>query len=406
MNSPTLRKLSFPFCVSLLLLVGCAFPSAASNDKHPFGLDDYSELRSAGAIAISPDGKTILFGVRYDGQKGPTRREWHLIDTSGENNRKLDLPETFRPEGFTRDGEALYGSLEVNQKGQLGIVPLQSGKPTQIISLPNGLHGAAISPDGAKFAVLADPRPADPRNDVRHVVENEQTSIYVVSINGRDGAWWCADLKDVSEFAWSADSAQLAVVTQIQKIGHHDVTSAIHVCNDSRARKVEDIANSVSGIAWVNGGKDLAFVSTTTDVLTPDHLWTVSASGGSPVDQTRKLDASISGVINDPHGTAWVQMNKGTIIEVYTYKDNMLQPAYRWPGGIVFPPVFSPYVSATEVLAFTVADPSHAGNVAVIRGADLQRITHEGEDTLAKVDLGEVRCVNWTARTALSWKAF
>jgi dipeptidyl aminopeptidase/acylaminoacyl peptidase len=398
MNSPTLRKVSFAFCFSLILFFGNAISAATADDKHPFGLDDYSELRSAGAVAVAPDGKTILFGVRYDGQKGPTKREWHLIEVSGENNRKLDLPETFRPAGFTRDGQALYGSLEVDKKGQLGIIPLEPGKPTQIISLPNGLHGTAISPDGTKFAVLADPRPADPLNDVRHVVENEQTSVYVVSINGRDGSWWCPGLKDVNEFAWSADGSQLALLTQIQKIGHHDVTSAIYVCTDSGTRKVADIRNSAAGVAWVDGGKNIAFVSTTTEVLTPDHLWTVSAAGGAPVDQTPKLDATVAGVVNDPHGTAWVQMNKGTIVEVYSYRDGKLGPAYHWPSGVLSPPVLSPFGSTPEVLAFSVGDPTHATNVAVVRGSELQRVTHEGEDTLAKVDLGEVRVVKWTAK--------
>ena len=398
MNSPTLRKVSLASCFSLFVFFGYIISVAAADDKHPFGLDDYSELRSAGAIAVSPDSKTILFGVRYDGQKGPTKREWHLIDASGENNRKLDLPETFRPAGFTLDGQALYGSLEVDKKGQLGIIPLEPGKPTQIISLPNGLHGAAISPDGTKFAVLADPRPVDPLNDVRHVAENEQTSVYVVSINGRDGSWWCPDLKDVNEFAWSADGTQLAVLTQIQKIGHHDVTSAIFVCTDSRARKLADIANSAASVAWVDRGKNIAFISTTTEVLTPDHLWIISAAGGAPLDQTPKLDATVTGIVNDPHGTAWVQMNKGTIVEVYSYGDGKLEPAYHWPGGVVSPPVFSPFRSATEVLAFSVGDPAHATNVAVVRGSELQRITHEGEDTLAKVELGEVRVVKWSAK--------
>lgn len=397
MNSPTLRRILLLTSLSLVLAFGCV-RCAAPADKHPFGLDDYSALRSANAIAVSPDGKTVLFGVRYGGQKGPAKFEWHLIDTSGQNNRKLDLQESFRPEGFTKDGDALYGSLEVEKKGQLAIVPLQPGKPTQIISLPNGLHGALISPDGTKFAVLSDPRPADPLSDVRHVAENEQASVYVVSVTGRDGAWWCPDLKDVSEFAWSSDGAQLALLTQVQKIGHHDVSSAAYVCTGSRAKKVTDVSNSVSGIAWANGGKDLAFASTTTDVLTPDHLWTVPASGGAPVDQTPKLDATIPRVVNDPHGTVWVQMNKGTIVEVYAYRDGKLEPAYRWPGGVAYPPVFSPYVPGAEPFAFNVSDPTHPTNVAVAHGSELQRITHEGEDGLSQVDLGEVRVAKWTAK--------
>jgi dipeptidyl aminopeptidase/acylaminoacyl peptidase len=372
---------------------------AVGAERHPFGIKDYSALHGARALAISPDGKTILFVVSFDGEKGPTKHEWHLIDVSGDNQRKLELPEGFEPQGFLKDGVTLYGSYEVAKKGQLGMVPITSAKPTQIISLPNGMHGAALSPDGYRFAVLSDPRVPDPLAEVRHVVENDVAGLYVAGVNGTEGAWWCPELKDISEFAWSPDGMQLAVVTQFQKIGHHDVRSAIYVCTASGARRAAEINNAVAGIAWANGGKDLAFASTSTQVLTPDHLWTVAATGGAPADQTPTLPGSIANVSNDPQGKVWVEMHKGVSEEIYAYRDGKLTPAYGWPGGTVnAPPVRTGLASPAGALAFTVGDPGHASNVAVIRGGALQKITHEGDDTLAEVALGEVRVVNWTAK--------
>src|SRR6516225_12296053 len=128
---PFLLLLSLVFIGSLALTSA----PAIAGQKHPFGPDDLIGLRSARALAISPDGKTILFQVSYDPEKGPTKREWHLIDVTGDNNRKLELPESFEPSGFTKDGGALYGNYEVNKKGQLGIVPLGSDKPTLVIAL-------------------------------------------------------------------------------------------------------------------------------------------------------------------------------------------------------------------------------------------------------------------------------
>jgi len=400
MNRQTSCRLFF---LSLVLAssaaTGQAASAAAAPDQHPFGLDDYAALRRARALSVSPDGKSVLYEVSYDGDKGPTKHEWHLIDTSGGNGRKLELPESFEPVGFTKDGGALYGSYEVDKKSQLGIVPLAGDRPTQIIVLPNGIRENWISPDGKEFAFLADPRPADPLAEVRHIAENDVNSVYVAGVDGSEGAWWCPELKDVTDVAWSADSAQLGVVTQFQKIGHHDVRSFLWVCTHAGARKVAVIPNSVSGIAWANGGKDLAFASTTTDVLTPDHLWTVPAAGGTPQDQTPKLEGTIPNVRNDPHGTVWVEMQKGTVAEVYSYRDGKLVPAYRWPGGVVYaPPASSPFLSAPDAQAFTVGDPCHALNVAVAHGTELRKITHEGDDTLGKVALGEVRVVDWTGK--------
>jgi dipeptidyl aminopeptidase/acylaminoacyl peptidase len=249
--------------LALLPAAGLSRPAESAADKHPFGLDDYSALRRARAVAVSPDGKAVLYQVSFDGTKGLVKHEWHLVDISAENSRKLELLDAFEPAGFTKDGGALFGSYEVDKKGQLGIVPIGGTKPTQIISLPNGIQGTWISPDGSKFAFTSDPRPADPLVDVRHVAENDTKSIYVAGASGLEGAWWCPELKDVAALAWFADSSQLAVVTQYQKIGHHDVRSSLWVCSSSGARKVADIPNSVSGIAWANGGKDLAFASTT-----------------------------------------------------------------------------------------------------------------------------------------------
>lgn len=375
---------------------------AGGAQKHPFGPEDLTGLRSARSLAVSPDGKSVLFVVSYDSEKGPTKRDWHLIDVSGDNDRKLELPESFEPSGFTRDGSALYGSYEVNKKSQLGIIPLGSQAPTLVIALPNGIHTAAISPDGARFALTADPRPQDPLNEVRHVAENDVRSVYVVASDGTNGGWWCPELKDVSEeVAWSADSTQLAVATQtaFAKIGHHDAKATLYLCSAGSARKLANIPAPISGIAWADGGKDIAFASTTTNVLTPDHLWTVPLSGGTPVDLTPKLQGTIAGVANDPRGAVWIAMHKGTALEVYSYRNSKLEPAYKWPGGDAYsPPAFSPFATAPEVLAFTIADPTHTTNVAVAHGAELQKITHEGDDQLAKVDLGEVRVVKWTTK--------
>ena len=396
-------KRSFvPSQICMLLLAaalgGVSASGSRAANKHPFGIGDWGSLRRARAISVSPDGKTILYNVSYDGEKGPAKNEFRLIDAAGENSRKLELPENFEPAGFTKDGAALFGIYEVEKKGQLAIVPLASGKPTQILALPNGLRGAIISPEGTRIAVIADSRDKDPLAEMHHVIENDVSSIYVVGVNGSDGAWWCPDLKSVAEAAWSPDGSQLAVATQTPKIGNHDFRSTISVCSSSGARRVAEIANSTAGIAWTDGGKTLAFASTTTSVLTPDHLWTVPAGGGAPVDRTPKLEGSVVGVANDPHGTVWAEMHKGTTTETYAYREGKLEPAYRWPGGVINGfPARSPFAASTDTLAFTVGDPGHAANVAVAQG-ELKRITHEGDDTLSVVSLGEVRIVKWTAK--------
>lgn len=396
MQKVMFRRLRLPLAVIVL----CAAAMGQSNpvQKHPFGPDDYSALRRAQAQAISPDGKSVLYQVSYGNAKGPEKHEWWLMDISGDHPRKLALPETFSPAGFTKEG-ALYGGYVIDKSKQLAIIHAGEGKPTRIIALPSGIQSATISPDGMRFALLADPRAKDSLSDVHTVVENDQTSLYVMGVNGADGAWWCPALNNITDIAWSQDGEQIAVVTQTPKIGHHDLHTSIYVCSASGARNVAEVSNATSGIAWGNGGRELVFASTSTPVLTPDHVWSVPAAGGQPVDRTPQLEGSAINVVADPHGTVWVEFHKGVITEIGKYHDGKLETAYRWPGGVLSGlPVFPAFASSPEVQAFSVVDPIHTENVAVANGGELKKITHEGASTLAGVELGEVRVVHWTSK--------
>jgi hypothetical protein len=177
------------------------------------------------------------------------------------------------------------------------------------------------------------------------VQEPEETSLYVVNADGTGGSWWCKDLKYVSgsitvgggasAAAWGADSNSLAVLSQAPRIGHHEVMSMIDVCNASGGHHVSEIANSVNGIAWVNGGKEIAFLSTKSLVLTPEHVWTLPATGGSAEDRTPDLNATAVQLASDAKGRVWVLINRGVRSEVDEFRDGALKTAYRWPDGIV-----------------------------------------------------------------------
>jgi dipeptidyl aminopeptidase/acylaminoacyl peptidase len=385
-----------------------AFPQ---NSRHPFTIDDAAALHSASAVAISPDGKNILYAVRFGAAKGPITTEWHLIAAAGGESRKLSIPDKFKPAGFTRDG-SLYGTYEVGKTPQLATFPIAAentaaaaaAAPVPLTSLPRGIHSTAISPDGSRYAILADPRLPDPLEDVHTVIEAEPTSLYVIAADGKGGTWWCPALKDVAEVAWSQDGSSLAVMSTTPKIGFHYVKSFIDICNADGPRHVATINNAVQGIGWINGngGSDLAFLSTNTSVLTPDHVWTVSAAGGTPVDRTPTLQASALGLSVDAHGNVWVDVAHGVHTEIDSFQNNSLTRVYTWPDGTINGIVAPQLASTPDVRVLTVADPQHASNLAIPHDTALQRITNEGEEQLAKIDLGETRVVHWTSKEGIA----
>lgn len=387
----------------------------AAQAKAPFTAQDWAKLHGAYAFAVAGDG-TILYVVGYGAEKGPTQHEWWTMNADGSHAKKLELPKGFEPMGFTRDGKSLYGAWKVNDQQQFAIFAVTDGKaaaaPSTVVVLPRGVEGAMPSPDGKRFVLTADPRPPDPMDAFRHVHEAKQTGLYVVNANGTDGAWWCGNLKHVTGMltvgggsnaaAWNANSDELAVLSQTPRTGYHYVAASIDVCSASGSRHVADIPNAVNGITWMDDGKEIAVLSTKSNVLTPEHVWTMPAAGGAAVDKTPALDGTAVQIAGDVQGRVWVLVYHGVQAEVDRFEDGALKRAYRWPAGTIYGvPVTPQYTGEGDQVAMTAGDPTHTGNVMVPDGDGLKRITHEGDDELAKIDLGTVRVVNWTSKEGI-----
>ncbi len=382
-------------------LVFCSLSTAPllAADKRPFASSDFTSLRSATPIAISPDGKAILFDVHWFDEKGPAKHEWRTVPAAGGDAVKLDLPEKFKPSGYTRDG-ALFGEYRLDDQTQLAVVPLTSGKPTVIFTLPRGSRAATISPDGAKIAVLSDSRAKD-KHDEHTVVENDESSLYVFDLHSHDGAWRCQELRTVSDFAWSKDSSRIAVVTQLPKLGNHDAHSTLHVCGAHGLRQLADVPTVTAGVAWSADETELVFASTTAPTLTAEHVWTVALSGGAPVDRTPDLPATAT-TVKYHHGAVLVEVHRGVRTEIDSFSGGKLTPQLRWANGITIGmPAANPFPDAPDVIAVGVGDPDHANNVAIVKGGQLQRITFEGDAQLANIDLGETKVVHWTSKEGI-----
>src|SRR5215469_5174359 len=334
------------FRVALLLttLVASQQIIAQGPPPHPPTADDVVTLPEARAVAVSPDGNTVLYVVEHFDLSGPAKNEWHTISSADTRDQKLNVPETFNPTGFMPDGASLFGTYRVGGSRSLAIVPLtdlarrasgDSVKPSRILSISSDMHAPVISPDGKRFAVLADPQAKDTLASVRMVVENGEQGVYVLGVDGSDGGWWCPSLNHIGQVSWTPDGSRLAIVSGTPHYGHHEVRSTIDLCGRDGVKHVADVAAPTSGLAWTGAGRTIVFASTTTDVLTPDHVWSVSVDGGQPVDKTPHLAGSAVGVSADPHGNVWVEMHKGVVVEIDRLRDGRLTPAYRWPDGIV-----------------------------------------------------------------------
>ncbi|MFN2461632.1 MAG: hypothetical protein ABR591_13255, partial [Candidatus Velthaea sp.] len=309
------------FCLRLSAGATCAAAflpaSAAANAAHPFTIGDWQNVRRASPRAVAPDARTILYEATHGQRTGGDVHEWFTIRSDGERRRKIILPKSFHPFGFTRSTAELYGTVEVRDKPQLAVWTIGARRARALSAIAGGVSATILAPDGARYAVLADPRPPDSLEKTRTVVRNDASSLYVLDASGAHGAWWCAAHDHIAGFAWSPDGARIAVLSQTPKLGYHAVRSSIEVCGARAATHVVSIPNAAAGVAWADGGRELAFLTTATDVLTPDHLWTVAAGGGTPRDRTPELRASVSALRGDAHGNVWATVAHGVQTEVH-----------------------------------------------------------------------------------------
>ena len=156
-------KRNFSRAIPALFLLGAVTvhaqqgsPAVQPAARHPFTAHDWSALRTARAVAVSPAG-TVLYRVSFGADKGLTQSEWWTIDAAGVQPAKLTLPESFIPAGYTPDGTALFGGWKVNGQTQLAVFTLASSKaaaaPRTAVLLPRGMDSVVASPDGKRFAL-------------------------------------------------------------------------------------------------------------------------------------------------------------------------------------------------------------------------------------------------------------
>ena len=170
---------------------------------------------------------------------------------------------------------------------------------------------------GERFAVLADPRPKDTLASVHTVVEKRRRA----PLRHRRSTGPRARGGVPASTTLPKSPGRQTAISWPSRVGlpRSGITRSaltIDLCSQDGVKRIADLAAPTSGLAWTDRGRTLVFASTTTQVVTPDHVWTVSVNGGQPADQTPHLAASAVGVKGDPRGDVWVEVHKGVVVEI------------------------------------------------------------------------------------------
>lgn len=167
-----------------LVLLSAAFPvpQAGAQSPRPVTSDDYFSFKFVADPQLSPDRKQVLFtvtGVDRAANRRMTAIWLAPTDSASGAPRQLTAASVSSSSpSWTPDGKsiAFLSSRPVpgdsaSARSQLYLLRLDGGEPRRVTSVPNGVSGCGLSPDGSKAACLSRTGPSDrkpPSSDVRH----------------------------------------------------------------------------------------------------------------------------------------------------------------------------------------------------------------------------------------------
>lgn len=116
---------------------------------------DLTKVRTIGSIAVSPDGKQVVYSVTAIEPKGEEfnyiNQLW-LADLTGKNPPiQLSSKENASQPAWSPDGKQIAFIRNVENKPQIFLLPLQGGEARQLTSHRYGAGNPQFSPDGKKI---------------------------------------------------------------------------------------------------------------------------------------------------------------------------------------------------------------------------------------------------------------
>lgn len=223
-----MRQLSTLFLFILLVSGGLQPPLAAQERTHDITPEDYATVNTITEIALSPDGKQVVYCLATWDKKADNRRtDLWVVNTDGKGKpRQLtsDRANDRHPK-WSADGSAIYvlANRGEKAKSQVWKVPLD-GKPTAVTEVKDGVTGFdyASKADEVFYTVDAIAIDEDDFTALRKKFPNPEygsgkrtvSELFRVVKNGKPEKL-IADKRYIREFDVTEDGKRIAMVTAI-----------------------------------------------------------------------------------------------------------------------------------------------------------------------------------------------
>ncbi len=414
------RRILHSTCCLLTLICAAGLAEAGGRAIQP---EDFLRFATVAGPQVSPDGKWVAYTLTtVDRDKDEARTGVWLVSWDGKQQMQLarDLKDADSPR-FSPDGRfvAFLATPAGGQHTQVMLLDRNGGEPRALTSVNDSINSIAWSPDGKRLLLvqhggMADEegaKDATPRPIVIDAMHFKQDITGYIPAD----AWKRLFLLDVESGklepltslrdgiadypAFSPDGSRIAYVRTRHfgpdEDGREDVVLIDAAAGSSPQVLARVYSPNAQHLSWSPDGKDLAYMEGLEPRLgayVSDRLFVRPVAGGEAHLVAPALDRGILDYAWERGGRSFIGIVEDDTVSYPVRIDLRSGKVERLVNG-----KFATFeMSSTgRQSAFVVSDDHTAGEVQVLDGSVLRRLTHHGDALLSDLALGPVEDISF-----------
>lgn len=275
--------------VLAVLTVCLLAPSLAlGQEKRAIRANDLYNIRAAGSVALSPDGRRLAYVVtQIDSAENAYYSHIWMADLEGGPPRQLTRGNVRdRNPVWSPDGSMLaFVSARGDNGPQIWILPTDGGEAWTLTDLENGAYDPVWSPDGSRLLFISELTTSE---------MEEVAGTPAAGVSESDTSMWGSMAAIRNWLAANAREQEPAVITRLDFQGERGLNpieswAQIYLIDleEKEPRRLTDGSFDYFGPDFSPDGRSIAFVSNVTDGIHPDFsvktdLYVMDLSGGAP----------------------------------------------------------------------------------------------------------------------------